>query len=448
MLRLLFLVIPFFFTANVSADTYMWGFYQAPTTYPSAASACEARGRLLYGKDFISAKANYATATIFSCDPTYMSVDGKQVSLEGQYTVNRYGDNCPEGSTYDQATGSCGTPLEDKCKLLAGTNIPSFKWSSGTDMPAVTLSIGGCAATVNKARCSYLTSGKASCTGSATYTGEKLESTPEGTSETCDKDDCSIKMQPEKKNEECVYVSNSSGSASCTAFNSENNPGNSDCGTVNGEFKCIRNPKATSTENKLESTKTEKSNTDGTVTTTKDNKLTTTKCEDKSCSTSTTTSKGTSTTDSNGNKIGETSTCSGANCNGKGETNGTGDSNKTGDEKGDEEGEEEGTDTPPVTPINPPEKGNLDGEADAWDTKIADSKTELKDALGKIKDSFSPVGELALGGGGGGLYCPPPVQVMGASFDICLDKYKDKLSWIGSAIFAVFAVISLLIIFN
>ena len=338
---------------------------------------------------------------------------------------------------------------ENKCELLKGTDIPAFKWSSNTDDPPSTLSINGCAASVTKARCSYVTTGKASCTGTATLTGSEMASDPKGTAESCEGSDCGAgELKTEKQNQECVYVSNSSGTSSCTAITSENNPGNSDCGSVNGEYKCIRNPKATSTTNKLESTKTEKSNTDGTLTTVKDNTLTTTKCVDSTCNSSVTKSNGTTTTDSNGNTVGQSSSCTGSNCNGKGETNGTGDSNKIGDEKGDEEGEEEGTDTPPVTPPTPPEKGNLDGEADVWDTKIADSKTELKEALGKIKESFSPVGELSLGGGGGGLYCPPPVQVMGASFDICLDKYQDKLSWIGSAIFAVFAVIAVLIIFN
>lgn len=377
-------------------------------------------------------------------NPTYYNC------ISGGY-LNGYsgrgGNMCPLGYTEDKSTGLC-TPPDNKCAELKDTPIPAFRWSSNSDDPPSTVSVNGCAATISKARCSYVTTGKATCTGTATLTGEQKQTDPLGTAETCEGAACSAGApQPEKENQECIYSSNGSGSSSCTAINTENNPGNSDCGTFNGEFKCIRNPKATSTTNKLESTKTEKSNTDGTVTTVKDNTLTTTKCVDKSCTTSTTNSKGTSTTDSNGNKTGESSTCTGANCNGKGETNGTGDSNKSDGDKAEEESEEEG-DSPTTTPLEEPKQESLDGEGDAWDAKIDEKKTELKDAMAKIKESFSPVGELSIGGGGGQLYCPPPIQVAGANFDLCLAKFSNQLSWIGSAIYAVFAVIALLIIFN
>jgi len=373
----------------------------------------------------------------------------KPTGEEQAWQVESRPNPCNSSQEWSNQTGQCQV-AQNKCEILKDTELPAFKWSSPTDDPPQTISIKGCAATITRARCAYLASGKASCTGTATMTGKEMPASPKGTSETCEASDCMADApKAEKQNQECVYVSSSAGTSSCTAISSENNPGNSDCGEVNGSFVCIRNPKATSITNKLESTKTEKSNTDGTVTTVKDNTLTTTKCVDSSCSTSTTKSKGTTTTNSNGQTVGQTSTCTGANCNSKGETNGTGDSNKADDGKGDDdEGEEEGTDTPPVTPTKRPDKQTLDGEADAWDTKISDSKTELKEALSKIKDSFSPVGDVSLGGGGGGLYCPPAVTVMGASFDLCLDKYADKLSWIGSAIYAVFAVVALLIIFN
>lgn len=426
-----------------AVDYYFYPNGDGNTRFSSASAACAYIQTTTWSSwDITSFKVNHDGGDYYVC--SYSTTSNRTITS----VVRRAGNECPSGGKFDESSGIC--EVKNKCQELKDTPIPAFKWSSPTDMPPSAISVNGCAATVTKARCSYVTSGKASCTGTATLTGEEMPADPKGTADSCEGSDCTSGLpEPTKENKECVYVSNSSGSASCTAISSENNPGNSDCGTVNGEFKCIRNPKATSVENKLESTKTEKSNTDGTLSIVKDNTLTTTKCVDKTCTTSTTSSKGTTTTDSNGNKVGESSTCSGANCNGKGETNGTGDDNKSGDDGKDDEGEEEeGSDTPPVTPISPPEKGNLDGEADAWDTKIADSKTELKDALGKIKDSFSPVGELSLGGGGGGLYCPPPVQVMGASFDICLDKYQDKLSWIGSAIFAVFAVIAVLIIFN
>lgn len=451
MLKIVFSLFFILISFSSHAETYKWYYTGVPSKlYDSPDAACPQSGSWGSGGTFVHDYAfinlPYAPYQAICYIKVTYNNGGSMTSSNGM--VNRLGDSCPSGSTYEENTGQC-KGAENKCAILKDTAVPGFRWKSASDMPPATISVNGCAANVTKARCAYLASGTAECTGTATLTGEKLESSPVGSTSECTSDDCKPSLAPEKKNEECVYVSLGNGVSGCTATNSESNPGNSDCGTVNGEYKCIRNPKATSVENKLDSKKTEKSNTDGTVTTVKDNTLTTKKCVDQSCTTSTTNSKGTTTTDANGNKTGETSTCTGANCNGKGETNGTGDDNKAGDDDGkDDEGdEEEGTDTPPVTPIKAPEKGNLDGEADAWDTKIADSKTELKDSLAKVKDSFSPVGDVSLGGGGGGLYCPPPVAVLGGTFDICMDKYADKLSWIGSAIYAAFAIIALFIIF-
>lgn len=402
-------------------------------SYSSPEAACEGIGRQNAVGDypvFISSRTVNVSPPYGGCYATYST-------LSGGSTRETY-----FGLSAVQVADPEPQPEENKCALLANTDIPAFRWESSSDNPPESVSIGGCEAKITKAKCWYDTSGKAWCTGSATITGQKKESTPGGTSEECEGDECTAgALKPTKETQDCVYSPDGTGKSSCTAVNKESSPGNSSCGTVNGSFVCIENPKATSTKSTLESVKTEKSNTDGTVTIIKDNTLTVEKCTGKSCSTSTSTSKGTTTVDSSGKTTGNQSTCTGSNCNGSGETNGTGDENKAGEEEGEEEG-----DGPSVTAPEAPEKGNLDGEGDKWDQKIQESKTEMKEALSDFKEAFNPIGEVSLDGGGA-LYCPPAVTVLGQNIDFCLDKYSDTLSWLGSAIYMLCAAIALFIVF-
>ncbi|WP_104685608.1 hypothetical protein [Pseudomonas cerasi] len=85
-------------------------------------------------------------------------------------------------------------------------------------------------------------------------------------------------------------------------------------------------------------------------------------------------------------------------------------------------------------------------EDEKWQKKIDDSKDEIKDGLDKLKSVFSPIGDLSLGGGGS-LYCPPAVTVLGKSISFCLDKYSGSLDWIAQAVLFMCAVIALFIVF-
>ena len=104
-------------------------------------------------------------------------------------------------------------------------------------------------------------------------------------------------------------------------------------------------------------------------------------------------------------------------------------------------------DGPSTTSLTAPSQGSFDGQGEEWDQKIAAAKGQINKGLGDLKGVFSPIGDLSLSGGGS-LYCPPPVTVMGASFSLCLDKYANSLSWIGSAVYAACAIIALFIVFG
>ena len=102
--------------------------------------------------------------------------------------------------------------------------------------------------------------------------------------------------------------------------------------------------------------------------------------------------------------------------------------------------------SPKASSLSAPTQGNFDGEADKWQKKIDDSKTEVIAALDKMKALFKPISNISLGGGGQ-LYCPPPVQVLDHTISFCLDDYASSLSWISQVVLLVCTVSAMFIIF-
>lgn len=431
------------FSTSAHAEYYSWWYNFNGGPYKSAIEACSANG-------WTGFYPQYGPADGF-CTRTLDNGDGTTRTQYGPETI-RKGDSCADGTTYDTTTGGCSAPT-NSCAALKDTQLASFRWDSNTDDPPSTISNNGCAATVTQARCSYVSAGKAVCTGRATYTGDKLDKNPNGSASDCTGDACTTgSPKPETKSQDCVYSSDGSGSSSCTATNSQSNPGTSQCGSVNGAYKCIENPKATAVSNTLNSTKTPTTNSNGTLTIVQDDTVTTVKCSGRSCTTTKTNSSGTTVTTSSGQVVSHNSTCSGPQCSstgtaspstGSGTGTGTGTGTGAGEsEEGDDEGASAGT-------LTDPSNGTFDGQASDWDGKIDKAKKDLKDGIDKIKDSFKPLGDVSLGGGGGQLYCPPATTIpyLNITLNFCLNEYASSLQWLSSAIFAGCALLALFIVF-
>ncbi len=437
-----------------SADYYWTRSGDTQTHYASAWSACPPT---IAGVHFVGGigpltSLKVQNATNYVCtysgpyDPSYGLPSGTIATYSGS-TVTRFGDSCPVGATYNTVTGSCDSPPEDKCAAKKGKTA-NFVFNSNTDMPPQTVPVDGCMGTVTKAKCSYISAGKAVCNGTVEYSGVSGTPTSIGDASECADGVCPDKsLDPEKQSQDCVYITNGNGVSTCSAQNYESNPGKAQCGDVNGAYTCIENPKANSTKSTLASTKTSTSNSDGTVTIVKDNTVTTITCSGKTCTSVVTTSKGTTTTNSSGQVTGNNSSCSGKDCSATGEaTPSTGSGSGNGAGNGDGEGEEGDGDSPSAGTLTDPVNGSFDGQENEWDSKINEAKTKFQDAIGKLKDTFKPMGDVSLNGGSK-LYCPPPVEVLGKSFDICIDKYADSLSWISDAILALCAMVALVIVF-
>jgi hypothetical protein len=433
--RFLFLLFPLFllFSSPSHATDYSWMFNFAVGPYKSATEGCAANG-------WPEAVNWYYGAAYGICQRARDNGDGTTTMVQGP-PITRTGDSCPVGTVYNSVTGGCAS--DNKCSSLKDTELSAFRWESNTDDPPSTISNDGCEASVTQARCSYVSSGKAVCTGRATYTGNKLDKNPKGNVADCSGSSCTEgSPQPETKNQDCVYSSDGSGSSSCTATNSQSNPGTSQCGSVNGTYTCIENPKATATSSTLNSTKTPTSNANGTLTIVQDDTVTTVKCSGRSCTSTSSSSHGTTVTNSSGQVISHDSTCTGKSCGSSGQVSTGGSGNGTGDAEEGDDG-----DSPSAGKLVDPTNGSFDGQGDDWDSKIEKAKKEYKDGIDKIKDSFKPMGDVSIGGGSK-LYCPPAVTVLGKNIDFCLDKYASSLSWISDAILALCAMIALIIVFT
>jgi hypothetical protein len=419
------------FPVIASAQDYSFTMWPYGGTFSSASGACQ-----------------QAASSVNSA-----SITGHPVSNQWNCTTDRFsdhaqdtiyvvlhGDTCPLGKTFNEQLGSCDEPVQDKCSTLKDTKTP-FTFNSSSDMPPQTVNVDGCSAKVTQATCSYVSAGKASCRGTASYSGDKGPANSFGDVAACSGECPEPSVPAEKKNQDCVYVTNGNGISSCTAENYQSSPGKAQCGDVNGTYTCIENPKATSTKTTTSSTKTPTSHSDGTMTVVKDDVVTQITCKGKTCTSTTSNSSGSVTTNSNGQVTGGSSSCTGPNCSSSGVADGSGKADEGKDDEGDD------GDSPTAGVLKDPTNGSFEGQGDDWDKKIVDSKKALKDGLDKLKSNFKPMGDVSLNGGSK-LYCPPPVTVLDHQFDICIDKYADSLSWISDAILALCAMIALLIVFS
>ena len=127
---------------------------------------------------------------------------------------------------------------------------------------------------------------------------------------------CPPPEEPPNQNDSkpCVYVYDGEGRKVCSSNQWNAQPGQSSCGTVNGNFVCIGKA-PTSNGISIDTTVTDKQNPDGSTTTTKEDKITQTICKGAySCSTQNTTNKTSIIKDAAGNTTGKTNECTGPHC--------------------------------------------------------------------------------------------------------------------------------------
>jgi hypothetical protein len=230
--------------------------------------------------------------------------------------LGRYGSSCITGSTYNAVTGACDAP-SNKCAILKGTAIPSFKFKSTTDSPSSTISKNGCAVNLGTGICVTRTAPLFDCTFTGVVTGELLEPSSGQETGDCTGTQCT-QGQPQKevKDDPCAAIPAGSG-FTCTATKSEDNPGKSQCGTANGAFICVDNPKPTSNVSKSDISQAVTNNADGSTTTKTTTTTTTTDCKGiGNCTTGTTTNVTTGGTNANGTNKPNSSTCTGPECGG------------------------------------------------------------------------------------------------------------------------------------
>lgn len=123
----------------------------------------------------------------------------------------------------------------------------------------------------------------------------------------------------------CVYVLDGEGRRVCSSNTWNANPGQTSCGTVNGQFQCIGKA-PTSNGIVIDTTVTDTQNADGTTTSVKDDKITQTTCTGAySCNTTVTNNKTSIIKDMGGNTIGQSSQCTGPHCSKDGQDDADGD---------------------------------------------------------------------------------------------------------------------------
>ncbi len=244
--------------------------------------------------------------------------------------INRHGDGCSAGSTFDPDIGECKEPESDKCEPTIGAEVEHRHRAGEFTGAGVIAGRVDPPGSVCRSECQYAFSGSApsrayrfengdpigvflafkyrgngvSCTGNESEFAQPSDGTP----------------VVEKQSECTTKITDAEGRQryDCQATELNIDPGNMECslGTVGGELQCIPKPPSPKlTDKKIDQEITEKTNPDGSKDTTTTTTTTTTQCTGvKSCSTSTTTNVSNNHTKADGTPGGESNTCTGPGC--------------------------------------------------------------------------------------------------------------------------------------
>lgn len=312
-------ILGFLLVVNVAyAETYYW--VKGSTQYPSASAACPSTISA-YGLEWSLVGPHFYNEASAQCDYVYPPDGGHML----QYSLSRYGDGCPTGSTYNSTTGGCEqTALQpgEKCADQTGataqnpfiwdpvvsqcvkffqdaSNLASCKYMAtylsneptayevtgvinSAGLPSAPPTFSGnaldCQAqTISSSECTVNVAGEAKCNVMATFTGEvNAGGTVDAGDDQCPNGVCPVKEpQTQTTDEGCNPVSNGSGGSTCTQTKETVVDGTQQCGQVNGAYTCIAKPPASNGVTTAITATTETlGNGDIQVTTVKDSTLT------------------------------------------------------------------------------------------------------------------------------------------------------------------------------
>lgn len=357
----------------VSAEVYYWRAVGYNTNYPSAVAACDGAVGRQSGNNNRVVSVVLQTTTEGVCNWFSGSFGDRTFNLQ------RYGDSCPSDTEYNSATGECAAPPgnpgeacekegealtgfgfiqnsegqcvdfaradnSSQCKSLGGksgfTDIYVTFDDDGNPQNPPKTTVQGCATTVaTTAHCTKAPARKFETGGSIQYSVNKCRVAVSFTGETAGPGPLAVSTGPEdegvcdpatdcpdpqpgpieNESKPCVYTEDGEGRRVCDSSSFNYKPGESSCGTVNGEFKCVgKAPTANGVD--ISTTITEKNNPDGSKTVTKKDVATTTQCIGAySCTSQTTTNTTTTVKDGAGNTVSESGSCTGPACSDKGQ---------------------------------------------------------------------------------------------------------------------------------
>lgn len=312
------LLLACLFSLSAFAEDYNFGSSVSGGRHSSASAACTASALYVYPSP------NYrgASGSVSGGGSSYSCTASAQYLPKGSddwsnisrvISIDRRGDGCRAGTTYNDAQGSCDLPATG-CAANKGKVIKSFHWLSATDSPSKTISVDGCAADISGFTiCKTASPSVYSCTGTATWTGDDLKSSS-GSGSECSGDDCH-KGDPEDgtTSEPCIKQDNGAG-YTCTSKVEDSKVGETNCGTANGVYVCTPSvtPAKTTITNDVSQIQT--ANEDGSLTTKNVTTTTKTTCIADKCTETkyTTVTKGGQT--SEGMPTGTSSSCTGKDC--------------------------------------------------------------------------------------------------------------------------------------
>lgn len=323
------LLASLFFTQGASAVEYYWYFPNMPSLgqFSSPDAGCAARTAQLPSSSTFTG-LTFTSATQGNCN--YRSATGVLDSP----VIKRGGTECILPKIWDPVTHTCAVPPPDPCEATVNQfrshqhRIGDFTGAGvvgGSTSPPGAICDGSCqfawdgASPTSAYR--FKDNNPNGVFGSYTYKGNGVS---------CSGSEPNLASpganQPTKtKNEECTNkVEDAEGriSYSCTASTTFSDPGEMNCGSVNGgAYTCT--PRANSPkldDKKVKKDVSDKTNSDGSKQNTTTTTTTTTTCVGaNACTSTTTTNTQTSGTAADGSSTGSSSSCTGPGCEGDAE---------------------------------------------------------------------------------------------------------------------------------
>lgn len=405
-----------------------------------------------------------------------------------EFRVSRKGDSCEEGATYDPATGVCKGLSPDRglvceaggglngmdkvynsdgqcvsleqvdtpatCKYLAGKGTVSTRifvtFDDDGQPNQVPVNRLGCVANpITLANCKQpvaiakdgisIQHGGSNCTVDVSFTGEPFETgatspypmgdPAKGEQGMCEKADCVVPDAPTVTDSKpCNYMSNGQ-VVGCETTQFQGNPGEMNCGTVNGgPYTCTSRPatsKGTSVKTEIKTT----ANSDGSQAVTKDDTHTEVKCiAPGSCTTTVTKTTNVTIKNGAGETTSSTTTCTGSKC--ASSTNPDADGDGLGDCVKDCSEEEDGT-------FNGP---------DITEAKTVQESTQAFMSSVKGSPLMTSLSSISVPSGGSCHFGSANLGFTEVNFDVMCDLWSDISGVLGAVFLAGWALLAVLIV--